>query len=118
MLSDRKQLDMFDAATRPSPAVEPPPPPRTTELDVAFETFLVSNPHVMPAMLSLARAKLAAGYKRIGAKALWEDLREHLRAHKLGQWKLNNSFTALAARRLIELEPALAGVIEVRRRKP
>jgi hypothetical protein len=86
-------------------------------LEQRFEAFDAANPHVLEEMLRLARAELRAGETRIGVKALWELLREAIRVRKLGNWKLNNSFTALYARRLIELEPALAGVIETRRRK-
>lgn len=86
-------------------------------LEQQFEAFVEANPHVMPEMLRLARARIDRGEKRVGAKALWEELRGSIRAQKLGDWKLNNSFTALAARRLIELEPKLASVIETRKRK-
>lgn len=136
-MSDRRQLDMFGDGS-PSPAGRPPesredrspsearPVHEPTEnssvtdrdlRDATFAIFVAANPHVLPEMLKLACSKLTAGYKRIGAKALWEELRAHLRVNKLGAWKLNNSYTALAARKLIEMEPALAGVIEIRNRK-
>ena len=90
---------------------------RTASLEARFADFTHDNPHVMPEMLALARQKLARGQKRIGVKALWEELREHLRVKQLGDYALNNSFTALAARELIRMLPALEGVIELRVRK-
>jgi hypothetical protein len=108
---------MFAAPASARPRKDRAPRFRKPSIQDAFELFISLNPHVLPEMLRLARAKLAAGYKRIGAKALWEELRESIRVQKLGPYRLNNSYTALAARRLIELEPALDGVIETRQRK-
>jgi hypothetical protein len=82
-----------------------------------YQTFIKANPHVLEEALHLARGKLAAGAKRIGAKALWEELRTSIRVKKLGSYKLDNDFTALLARDLIAAEPRLAGVIELRERK-
>jgi hypothetical protein len=111
------QLDMFkaDAGTPPktvrkSGLVRP-------SISDRFEAFHAGNPHVLAEMLRLARARLERGDKRIGAKALWEELRQSIRVRKLGNWKLDNSLTALYARRLIEVEPALEDVIETRKRK-
>jgi len=82
-----------------------------------FQEFHAQNPHVLGAMHALAVQHLASGATRIGVKALWEELREHLRVQKTGEYKLDNSYTALYARALIELDPQLADVIETRRRK-
>jgi len=114
------QLDMWNTVVPPRRDDDRAKKAKRTSrpsIDARFAAFTQTNPHVMVEMLRLARAHLVAGAKRIGAKALWEELRQSLRVQKLGDWKLDNSFTALAARRLIELEPALASVIEIRRRK-
>lgn len=110
------QLDMFGAPAAPAPREKIAPAKKPT-IEERFGSFVLANPHVMPAMLELARERLAHGNTRIGAKALWEELRQHLRVNQIGEWRLDNSYTALAARRLIELEPALADVIETRKRK-
>lgn len=109
----RDQLEMFGA---PVAATAPTTPAKPT-LAQQWEVFRAANPHVMVEMLRLARARLERGETRIGVKALWEELRESIRVQKLGDWSLNNSFTALAARTLIELDPRLEPVIELRRRK-
>lgn len=82
-----------------------------------YQTFIKENPHVLTEALHLARARLAAGAKRIGAKALWEELRTSIRVKKLGSYKLNNDYTALLARDLIAADPRLERVIELRERK-
>lgn len=102
------QLDMFDGAT---------PPARKPTITEAFDAFHTANPHVFAELKRLALARIARGETRIGVKALWEELRESIRVQKLGDWKLNNSFTALYARKLLEHEPMLVGVIETRQRK-
>lgn len=121
-----KQLDMFDA-----PIVAPNTTARTravterrvskilvtTTIDQRFEAFAAANPHVMTEMLRLAHVKISAGATRIGAKALWEELRVSLKVRKFDGWKLNNNYTAPAARKLVELDASLAPFIETRRRK-
>ena len=78
--------------------------------------FHQRNPHVYQALETLALRKCASG-ERFGIKALWEECRYELRVKASGAYKLNNSFTALYARALIERRPELAPFIEVRKRK-
>lgn len=82
-----------------------------------YRSFILANPHVLEEALHLARGKLASGAKRIGAKALWEELRTSIHVKKLGAYKLNNDYTALLARELISIDPRLERVIELRERK-
>lgn len=86
-------------------------------IEARFDAFHRANPHVMEELLRLAREDLAAGKRRIGVKALYERCRESLRVNKLGNYKLDNSLTASYARALLNAEPMLVGVIEVRRRR-
>lgn len=91
-------------------------------IDQRFAEFWRDNPHVWDELKRLAFERLASGSKRIGVKALWEELRASLikiEAGGLGagDYKLNNDFTALYARKLIQNHPELAAVIEVRKRK-
>jgi len=51
-----------------------------------------------------------AGARRIGVKAIAERVRAELKV------EVNNSLVALMARELVDTEPALAGLIELRRR--
>lgn len=86
-------------------------------IEVRFTRWAATNGHVLDEMLRLARARLDAGETFISAKALWEELRISLNATHEGGYRLNNDFTAIAARRLLGLEPRLEGVIETRHRR-
>jgi len=114
-----EQLDMFGMARdqyRHGPAR--PDAKKRPSIDDRWAEFHHANPHVMNALLRLARARLESGQTRIGVKALWEELRSYLKTSGTElDFRLNNDFTAPAARTMIELEPTLAGVIEVRRRR-
>lgn len=74
--------------------------------------------YVFASARSLARTLVAKGFKRFGAKALWERIRFD-RAVDLGPdhasgYKLNNNYTAFLARELMETYPDLAGLFETR----
>lgn len=86
-------------------------------IEERWEQFNRANPHVFDEALRLARERLDRGETRIGAKALWEELRRSIEVRKLGEYRLNNDFTSTVARLLIAAEPRLEGVIELRRRK-
>lgn len=112
------QLDMFGTPPeRPRREIVRPPAPASPSIDQRWAEFHQANPHVLDEMLRLARARVASGATRIGVKALWEELRSWLQVTGKGEYKLNNSFTAPAARALIERDPSLASVIELRTRK-
>jgi hypothetical protein len=90
-------------------------------IEQRFADFHAANPHVMVEMLRLARLRLARGATRIGAKDLYEELRRSLFTINFEiagcTYKLDNSLCSLYARALLDAEPALVGVIEVRRRR-
>ncbi|MEU9369591.1 hypothetical protein AB0D71_33935 [Streptomyces avermitilis] len=79
-----------------------------------FWAFDTEHPYVYRALERLTADRLAAGATRVGLKALFEDLRWQLPAGVRG---LNNSFTALYARKLIEDHPQWASAFELRRRR-
>ena len=118
------QLSMFGAPAAPDTRRRRSRPNRPS-IGARFVAFHAANPHVLDEMLRLARMHLATGKRRLGVKALWEELRASLIRIADGggpdaggiEYKLDNSLTALYARKLIEVEPALAEVIEIRRRK-
>jgi hypothetical protein len=63
----------------------------------------------------------AQGVQRYGMKGLFEVLRWEttLRTTRTGDepWRLNNDFTCLYARKLVEEVPELAGFFELRQRR-
>lgn len=91
--------------------------PDRPSIGARFEAFHKAHPDVLEHMMRLCRARTDRGETRIAVKALWEELRSSLAITHGGKFKLDNSYTALYARKLIELEPALQGVIETRKRK-
>lgn len=123
------QLNLLDALNLPMLSSTPAPPAKPRRPRPAlvvkvrpsiadrFETFHTENPHVLAEMLRLARARLDRGETWISVKALWEELRVSLSTNARDGYRLNNSFTALYSRTLLETEPRLQGVIETRRRK-
>jgi hypothetical protein len=78
-----------------------------------FHAFDAHNPHVYRALERMAARRLAAGDTRVSLKDLFEDLCRRL---PYGVAGLNNNFTALYARRLIDEHPHWASVFELRRR--
>ncbi|KMS67738.1 hypothetical protein ACM01_41650 [Streptomyces viridochromogenes] len=79
-----------------------------------FWAFDAAHPYVYRALERLTADRLAASATRVGLKALFEDLRWQLLEGLRG---LNNSFTALYARKLIEDHPHWASAFELRRRR-
>jgi len=86
-------------------------------IEQRFAHWITSNSYVIDEALRLARGRLDRGETFISAKALWEELRVSLNTAHEGGYRLNNDFTAIVARRLLELEPRLIGVIETRARR-
>jgi hypothetical protein len=80
-----------------------------------FQDWVTANPGVMDALRRAALDQVAAGRRRIGVKALVEDLRRSPTAlDQAGEpWRINNVFTSRIARRLAA-DPELAGKIELR----
>ncbi len=120
------QLDMFapGAARAAEPEQKPTPSAKPLTIAERFEAFNLAHPEVLTELLRLARVRLASGETRISVKALWEDLRASLEGEFSAvmeasgdSYRLNNNHTAMYARALIDLEPGLSGVIELRIRK-
>ena len=103
------------------PDQEPLPelPPATTDMTISerFEAFDAENPTVYTRLHELAVEEAARGAQRISVKRLFEQLRAWGPATSNGSdpYKLDNSYTALYARRLLT-DPRLSGRIETRSR--
>ncbi len=104
-----EQLGLFDA-----PIVQPPMI-RGATLAERFEAFHRLNPHVYAAIERQALRLVAQGERRIGVKAIAEDLRRGRLATTGDDWRINNSWPAFYARMLIAKHPQLDGIIEMRR---
>ena len=95
------------------------PGKKPTNIKDAFQAFNAANPHVYTALCKLAREwKRARPGKPVGMKALWERLRWEMNTTVVvspgSEFSLNNNFTSLYARLLMEKEPDLVGLFETR----
>lgn len=88
-----------------------------------FAEWIADHPEVYAELRRLALEAVRAGRRKIGIKELYEVARWHLRlkAHDFGRdgksYALNNDYTAPMARLLMEREPELAGMFEIRERR-
>ena len=78
-----------------------------------FAEFVSDNPWFVVECIRMAREHKAAGNKRWSMKAIFELLRHKFRRTG-GRYGLNNSYTSLMARLLIERAPDLKGFFELR----
>ncbi len=86
-----------------------------------FQRFHEANPEVYEALRRLALdARARRPGKRIGIRLLWERLRWHLEFEVVrtdAGPRLQDHFTPMYARLLMEREPSLRGAFETRRRR-
>lgn len=86
-----------------------------SKLDAEFRRFHADNPHVYRRLAEMARQARAAGRTRIGIGMLFEALRwEHAISTTGDDFKLNNNHRSRYARLLMDSEPDLAGLFELR----
>ena len=83
-----------------------------------FERFDRLNPNVYRLVVMLARQSIAAGATRISMKQIFENLRASYRIARVSNepWKINNDFSALYSRKLVEQYPDLRPYFELRKR--
>ncbi len=119
-MSDVSQLflGISDALHPQRRRAERPARPKPPSIAQRFAAFDAAHPEVYAELRRLALEGVAGGRKRLGAKELWEVARWHLRLRTGAKpYRLNNSYTALYARKLMDHEPQLDGVFETRRRR-
>jgi hypothetical protein len=89
-------------------------------IEERFAEFDRAHPEVYRLFVERARAIRAAGWRRYSTKTLMETARYHadLQCRDRRGFKLNNDFTALYARKLMEEFPEeFAGFFETRERR-
>lgn len=107
MTTDQLTLDL-------TPLTEPDYSPDLS-LAERFAAFHEANPHVADALESLAAQWLAAGNRKVGAKALVERLRWESGLRTVGGgYRINNSHVSFYARLLIERHPDWSDAIDLR----
>jgi len=101
-----------------APLVQPVVSPEAT-IEERFEAFHAANPHVFDILRSVALQLRKRGIKHYGMKGIFEGLRWESTLRTSGEpWKLNNDYTSLYARKLMDEVPQLDGFFELRERRP
>lgn len=94
-------------------------PPELDRIERDFYAFHLANPKVYEALLELALRLRRQGRRHYGIKALYEVMRfEQAMSGRSGAtWQLNNDWTCLYARLLMQNEPELRGFFKTRQRR-
>ena len=99
------------------PLVHPPTVEGET-ISERFRSFHELNPHVYESLVGMAMRLRRNGRLKWGLKGLFEVLRwSQAIATQGDEYRLNNNYTALYARLIMEQEPALEGFFDVRERR-
>ena len=86
-----------------------------TRLDREFFDFHAHNPGVYRELVKLARQAVTRGRTRVGMKMIYEVVRWNRFLETTDpDWKLNNNYHSRYARLIMEQEPDLAGIFELR----
>lgn len=87
-----------------------------SEIERRFAAFHAAHPEVYGEIVKLCHTAKAAGRKKIGIGALWEVMRWNfwLRKDDHEEFRLNNNYRASYARMVMDREPDLAGIFDVR----
>jgi hypothetical protein len=90
----------------------------TLQMELEFDAFHKKHPEVYAVLCRLARAQMERGRKHLGIGALYERCRfEFGMGDKASVPHLNNNHRAFYSRLMMEKEPDLAGVFEVRKQR-
>lgn len=79
-----------------------------------FLEFVRENPMFVQRVINRALAEKRAGFSRGGMKRYFEDFRNDPSITFHGKYRLNNDFTSLLARYVMDKVPELAGFFETR----
>lgn len=100
-----RQLELFSGAIAPTVGCR----------RMTFEEFHKLNPHIYCELVKLARWYRDRGQRRLSMRALFEILRmRFIETRGGGKFRLNNNDTSRYARLLMEREPDLDGLFELR----
>lgn len=92
--------------------------PQRETIDDRFVAFHRANPHVYQALRALSLDTRRVGVKRWSVDAAMHIVRWRYRLQTKGsEFRIDNSFSALYARMLMEREPELLGFFELRKRR-
>lgn len=112
---DDPVLNLWDSLT--PPVVIETIDPRPGSIQEAFDAFHRDNYWVYEALRRLALDLVGRGRTKIGMKMLFEVVRwsyQRSTTDDSSPFLINNNFTSRYARLLMDQEPALAGVFDLR----
>jgi len=83
-----------------------------------FFQFHSDHPEVYHTLVALTRQAVKSGRKHVGIRMVWEAMRwqRYLQTDEV-PYKLNNNYHSQYARLIMESEPDLANVFEIRTRR-
>ena len=117
MTDDTTQMSIWQLLGDDMPPIVEPPHVVGDTIETRFEKFHALNPHVFNALRDLALSLKRGGQRQYSIAALFEVLRFRGALRTQGDgFKLNNSYRALYARKLMKDVPDLQGFFETRRR--
>lgn len=86
-----------------------------TELRKKFNDFHKNNPKVYSELVSLAKQAKARGRAKIGMRMLYEVVRWNRYLKTTDEdYKMNNDYCAFYARKIVDENPELEGIFELR----
>jgi len=88
--------------------------PHELSREEKFEEFVRDNPEFVRKVCDRALSEYAKGARRGGMKQYFEDFRKDSSIVFHGNYRLNNDFTSLMARLVMEKYPQLKGFFETR----
>lgn len=89
------------------------------QIEIDFREYHANHPHVYNELVRLSREWVSVGHARLGIATLFEKLRWEWHVAGLTDrdgYKLNNNLRALYARKIMDQEPDLDGLFEIRER--
>ena len=79
-----------------------------------FEEYQARNPKIYEEFVKYAKELIKAGEKKIGSKSIFERIRWESKIKKIGEFKINNNYSADYARKFEQDFPHFAGIFEKR----
>lgn len=89
---------------------------RDASIRARFLRFHLTNPAVYDELVAMARELRSTGHRRFGIRMLWETLRwrRMIRTTDPSGYKLNDHYPPHYARLIMDREPDLEGIFDVR----
>lgn len=92
-----------------------PVAPQQDSIQARFERFHATNPHIYARLVEAARRLRDSGKMRIGIGHLVEDCIRWAEERTTGEnWKISNDYRSRYARKIMDENPELAGIFEIR----